>query len=327
MAHASAACGNQSFVQSAGALKSFSKKLQALGFRKKSECLVPILAGKDEVKPAQSKVSVKLTDFGIGQVVSAEAMAGVTNAGFTQTIVAESSSSQTGSQMYMAPELLAGKPASTRSDIYSLGVVLYQLLAGDLTHPLTTDWADHISDPLLRDDLKHCFAGNPQERFEGAGQLAKNLRSLAARRAELERQQAELAARERAAYRRGMIRAAAVAVIIVAAVTALAIFAFQQARRADRNAERAITTAGELRRNLYVADIKVAHLALEENNLGHAQTLLGKYLPPSNIAASGPSTLNPQLPPKTCAVSSGAIFGSGPRARKPFPFVPTAAIA
>jgi non-specific serine/threonine protein kinase len=77
---------------------------------------------------AQLRVQTKLTDFGIGQVVSEEYLKGITRAGFTQTIVADSSSSQTGSQMYMAPELLAGKPASTRSDIYSLGVVLYQLL-------------------------------------------------------------------------------------------------------------------------------------------------------------------------------------------------------
>lgn len=59
--------------------------------------------------------SAKLTDFGIGQVVSDEALRGITKSGFTQTLVAESSSSQTGSQMYMAPELLAGKPASIRS--------------------------------------------------------------------------------------------------------------------------------------------------------------------------------------------------------------------
>ena len=75
----------------------------------------------------------------------------MTKAGFTQMILSDSSS-QTGSQMYMAPELLAGIPASTRSDIYSLGVVVYQLLAGDLTRPLATDWADHIADPLLPDE-------------------------------------------------------------------------------------------------------------------------------------------------------------------------------
>lgn len=54
------------------------------------------------------------------------------------------------------------------------------LLVGDLTHPLTTDWAGDVSDPLLRDDLKRCFAGNPQQRFSGAGELSRSLRAARA---------------------------------------------------------------------------------------------------------------------------------------------------
>jgi serine/threonine protein kinase len=81
---------------------------------------------KSELRDAQpstlnSQPLVKLTDFGIGQVVSEEYLKGITRAGFTQTILSDSSSSHTGTQLYMAPELLAGKPVSTRSDIYSLG--------------------------------------------------------------------------------------------------------------------------------------------------------------------------------------------------------------
>jgi serine/threonine protein kinase len=72
-------------------------------------------------------------------VLSEEYLSGITRAGFTQTMMGPGSSSQTGTQMYMAPELFAGKPASIRSDIYSLGVVLYQLLVGDFTRPVATE--------------------------------------------------------------------------------------------------------------------------------------------------------------------------------------------
>jgi WD40 repeat protein/serine/threonine protein kinase/class 3 adenylate cyclase len=227
-------------------------------------------------------ISVKLTDFGIGQVVSEEALAGVTRLGFTQTILSSGTSSHTGTHMYMAPELDAGKPVSIRSDIYSLGVVLFQLLVGDLSRPLTTDWADHIADPLLREDLRLCFAGNPQDRFAGAGQMAKHLRSLPDRQAALARRQAELAARERLAYRRGIIRTAGVAVLIVGIMSALAVVAFRQSRLAKEEATRAAANAAELRRNLYVADMRVAQRAVQESNLGLASDLVRKYIPKPN---------------------------------------------
>jgi serine/threonine protein kinase len=113
------------------------------------------------------------------------------------------SASLSGTQLYMAPELIWGKPASIRSDIYALGVVLYQLLAGDFGRPVTTDWAKQIKDPLLREDLEKCFASDPQDRFAGAAQLAEQLRCLAERQAAFDKQQAILKERERAAYRRG----------------------------------------------------------------------------------------------------------------------------
>src|SRR5206468_1048607 len=45
----------------------------------------------------------KLSDFGIGQVLSAEALAGMTKAGFTKSIEASPASAQSGTQLYMAP--------------------------------------------------------------------------------------------------------------------------------------------------------------------------------------------------------------------------------
>ena len=104
-----------------------------------------------------SYIQVRLTDFGIGQLMDREALAraGITATGFTETASAMTElSSRTGTRLYMAPELVAGRPASIQSDIYSLGVLLYQMIIGDLSQPMTTDWERHVRDPLLRDDLR-----------------------------------------------------------------------------------------------------------------------------------------------------------------------------
>jgi WD40 repeat protein/class 3 adenylate cyclase len=213
-------------------------------------------------------VEVKLTDFGIGQVVSEEYLTGVTRAGFTQTMFS-SSSSQTGTQLYMAPELLAGKPASIRSDIYSLGVVLYQLLVGDFTRPVTTDWANDLTEPLLREDLKLCFAGRPEDRFAGAVQLANSLRALPERQAELVRRQAEEAEHEhlrRQAERRHrqFLVTGVVAAILVGLAMALG-YGLRKAERA-RQAEA---------REAYYSSIGLASAYIEKGDIDLAhETLL-----------------------------------------------------
>src|ERR1700759_4805253 len=71
-----------------------------------------------DVKPSnilvggRGDVHAYLTDFGIGQVVSKEVLSRLTSSGFTQTMA--ESASRSGTQMYMAPELFSGKPASIR---------------------------------------------------------------------------------------------------------------------------------------------------------------------------------------------------------------------
>ncbi|MSU22245.1 MAG: hypothetical protein EXS32_00280 [Opitutus sp.] len=159
--------------------------------------------------------TAKLSDFGIGQVTSEDALSGVTKSGFTQSIVVDSSSARSGTQLYMAPELAAGVPASVRSDLYSLGVVLFQLVVGDMHRPLTTDWSQSVDDPMLREDLTRCFASRSEERFASADLLAQSLRAFESRRAAFATEQAAAAARQRAAQRWRIFRTAAVAVVVV----------------------------------------------------------------------------------------------------------------
>ena len=123
----------------------------------------------------------KLADFGVGQIICRETAAKSTRMGFTQTLFS-SSSSPAGTHLYMAPELLVGKPATTKSDIYSLGVMLFQLVTGDLSRPLISDWEVEVHDPQLRDDIQACVTGDVTKRLGLAGELATRLRSLPARR-------------------------------------------------------------------------------------------------------------------------------------------------
>ncbi len=125
-----------------------------------------------------------LTDFGIGLLIDPEALRkkGITATGLTQTLMGSKSTSSSGTPLYMAPELLEGKPATPQSDIYSLGVLLYQMVIGDLSRALAPGWEQDVGDELLRDDIAACVSGVPEKRLADPAKLSERLRSIEERR-------------------------------------------------------------------------------------------------------------------------------------------------
>src|SRR5262245_53658712 len=83
---------------------------------------------------------VKVADFGLARVASQEAM-NLTQVGITM-----------GTPLYMSPEQVEGKPVDPRSDIYSLGVTCYQMLAGHT--PFDGDTALAIAVQHLKNEPK-----------------------------------------------------------------------------------------------------------------------------------------------------------------------------
>ncbi|MBI3098725.1 MAG: protein kinase [Planctomycetes bacterium] len=127
---------------------------------------------------------VKLADFGVGRVVNEEMLGKLTLTGIGKSIVLTTrAGSDTGTLLYMAPERLEGKPATLRSDLYSLGVVLFQMIAGDLDRAVTLDGDTEVTDPTLRADLRRTLSGTPERRIGSAEELAGRLRSWSRRRA------------------------------------------------------------------------------------------------------------------------------------------------
>lgn len=137
-----------------------------------------------DIKPQNILITslghVKVADFGI-----ARALGGVSNTS-TNVVV--------GSASYLSPEQARNGVVSTRSDLYSLGVVLYEMIAGK--PPFTGDSPvavalQHVEArvPALREknpdipvELENLIAKalskNPEQRFQSADEMLKSIRQL-----------------------------------------------------------------------------------------------------------------------------------------------------
>src|SRR5271169_2199961 len=135
---------------------------------------------------------VKILDFGVAKLQSSpedsersvEEMTTVTRSGAVIGTVA-----------YMSPEQLRSKPVDHRSDIFSVGAILYEMLAGRrafrgetevdtmtavlLENPPEIDLEEASVPVAFRQIVRHCLEKEPENRFQSARDLAFALDTLA----------------------------------------------------------------------------------------------------------------------------------------------------
>jgi non-specific serine/threonine protein kinase len=161
---------------------------------------------------------IRWSDFGNSRLLDPARVTelGITRLASTKTLGIDGPAE--GTLHYIAPELFRGEPATVRSDLYAMGVMLYQLVAGDLRKPMAAGWELNIADEALRADVAATANGDPAQRMSSADELAKRLRGIEQRRTALDaertraRQDAELRRKlEYARARRPWLVAAGVA--------------------------------------------------------------------------------------------------------------------
>jgi serine/threonine-protein kinase len=141
-----------------------------------------------DIKPANimyefDSDTVKVTDFGIARI---------TDSSKTKTGLV------LGTPSFMSPEQIAGKKVDGRSDLYSLGVMLFQMLTGvlpfrgdsmaELMYKIANEEAPDIR--IIRDDIPERLANivalalskRPETRYQDGDQFAADLRSVIADR-------------------------------------------------------------------------------------------------------------------------------------------------
>ncbi len=188
-----------------------------------------------------------LADFGIGVLAQPEIARehDITITGFTADVANAHESSASHTRLYAPPEAISHSPPTVKWDIYALGVMLYQLLAGDLTRPLGEGWSDEIEDPLLREDIAACVRRDLDRRLDSASALAERLETLDKRRAQREAEKRAAADRKRIQQLRLRLALASAFLILAITLGTVSWFGWRRARTEQKRAEEARKTALE----------------------------------------------------------------------------------
>ena len=139
---------------------------------------------------------IKILDFGIAKLMNSEFGSEAVPAGAAANMTTQTKvGSVLGTIAYMSPEQLRGKAVDHRSDIFSFGAILYEMLSGrrafvgetqvdTMTAILREEPAEMIRDgeriPMAFEQVvRHCLEKDPENRFQSARDLAFALGTLA----------------------------------------------------------------------------------------------------------------------------------------------------
>jgi hypothetical protein len=187
-----------------------------------------------DLKPANVMVTrdgrVKVVDFGLSKLLQRDAAPDAATA--THMGPQTEPGIVTGTAGYMSPEQASGDPVDARTDIFSFGTVLYEMLAGKRAFAGDSYWStlravvQHEPEPIGRERpevpatvqrlVARCLEKDPARRFASGRELSTAL--------------ARLTAGTGVAQRRRVGRAAALAVLITATLLAIPLYQSYAAR-------------------------------------------------------------------------------------------------
>jgi Tol biopolymer transport system component len=152
-----------------------------------------------DLKPANvmlTKSGVKLLDFGVARLTALESARDDTTAPPTLLTPVTSEGMILGTLQYMAPEQLEAKPVDARADLFSLGCIIYEMVAGRrafdgtshasvisaimTTEPPPLAQLAPIAPSKLERLVRKCLAKSPGDRWQNAADLETELGWIAA---------------------------------------------------------------------------------------------------------------------------------------------------
>jgi eukaryotic-like serine/threonine-protein kinase len=197
-----------------------------------------------DLKPGNimlTPAGAKLLDFGLAKPTAPLTSVATLTAAVTQSSPMTEQGTIVGTFQYMSPEQIEGKELDGRSDIFSLGAVLYETLAGQRAFPGKSQLSvasailekepapistiKPLTPPALDHAIRRCLAKDPDERWQTARDLALELKWSAEGGSQLTSAPAGAAKGIRARWRRALLWGAAS--LLLAAITGLAVWSLK----------------------------------------------------------------------------------------------------